>query len=626
MRAMARSPADRFADAARFTEALKAQPGAIPQRGPVRSARRRVFGRPLVLAGAGALVAVAGAFLLYRGLGTAPAGAIDANLLAVAPFDVLDPSLQLWREGLVDVLSRDLDGAGPIRTVSQSVALKHWAGHADPASAAALGERTGAGLVVFGTLARRGADSVSLRATVLDRSRNAAEPDLEVAGDERRIGELADSLGVRILGVLGRNRPIGSLRHVSLASRSLPALKEFLRGEQFYRRGQWDSALVHYDRAVGQDSSFGLAFRRMVLVLGWNPATSGDYRDPEEYRRRAVLLNRGLSPRDSLLFLADSLFALDRDRAVPVLEDAARRYPIDPEIWYMLGEDRYHARGGDPAARDAFERAIELDPGFAPAYEHVVYLEMQRGRPDVALRYAQAYAALDPTDVNGTSLRLEALVLDSGGTSAPAVQRAIRSASALALYVAGLDLGLSTDSAETAIMLLRELATGRHDVAGAPPWVADSVMWPQYLAAGLAFRGHLRAAAEADRRLLANPEASPYSPWLDPFTSLSLFGIIPDSVAGAAFGRSLEPGESWEPGTPRHFSGLPWWLARRDTASLARFTALSRSSRPQGQVTIAARGRHSAGRPRWRLSHARPPRLRGSLAPTEVDTGYVVLG
>ncbi|HET6577344.1 MAG TPA: hypothetical protein VFG66_03430, partial [Gemmatimonadales bacterium] len=419
--------------------------------------------------------------------------------------------------------------------------------------------------------------------------------------DERRIGELADSLGVKILRVLGRGRPIGSVRHVSLASRSLPALKEFLRGEQFYRRGLWDSALVHYDRAVAQDSSFGLAFRRMALVLGWRPATSGGYRDQEEYGQRAVMLNRGLSPRDSVLLLADSLnlhgqpspLSSDDNRAEAVLEEAARRYPDDPEIWYTLGESRYHDGTGNPASLDAFERAIELDPGFAPAYEHVVHLEMQRGRPDSALRYARAYAALDPTDVNAPSLRLVALVLDSGGAGAPGVTRAIRSASALALYSAGLDhLGLSTDSAETAVTLLRELATGRHEVAGAPPWVADSVMWPQYLATGLAFRGHLRAAAGADRRLLADPEASPWSWLYDPFPSLSLFGVIPDSVAGAAFRRSLEPGEPWEPFTPRHFRGLPWWLARRDTASLARFTARAAGvAREAKSASVAGRAR-----------------------------------
>jgi serine/threonine-protein kinase len=584
-RSLAKVPADRFPTAGEFGAALELREDAdqtrAPPPGPPAVARRR--SRLLFASGAIALAALVASALTF--LRTRAPATVDPNLLAVAPFDVLDPSLQLWREGLVDVLSRDLDGAGPVRTVSQSVALKHWAGRADPASAAVLGERTRAGLVVFGSLARRGADSVSLRATVLDRSRNEAEPDLEVVGDERRIGELADSLGVRILQALGRGRPIGSVRHVSLASRSLPALKEFLRGEQFYRRGLWDSALVHYDRAVAQDSTFGLAFRRMALVLGWGPATSGGYRDQEEYRQRSVTLNHGLSPRDSLLFLADSLNNLshpsplfsDHHQAVAVLEDAARRYPSDPEVWYTLGEYRYHDDPpirDDAAALDAFERGIELDSGFAPAYEHVVQLEMQRGRPDLALRYAKAYPALDPTDVNAPSLRLVAVVLDSGGVDAPAATRAIRSASAVALFRAGLEhLGSSHDSAETAIALLRELATGRHEAAGADPWVADSVMWPQYLAAALAFRGHLRAAAEADRRLLTHPEASPFSGFQDPFLSLSLLGVIPDSVAGATFKRSLEPGAPWEPFTPRHLRGLPWWLAQRDTASLAQFTA-----------------------------------------------------
>ncbi len=65
--------------------------------------------------------------------------------------------------------------------------------------------------------------------------------------------------------MLGRDRPIGAVRQVSIGSRSLPALKAFLYGEQFYRRGLWDSALVYYDQAIAQDSTFAVAFRHM----GW---------------------------------------------------------------------------------------------------------------------------------------------------------------------------------------------------------------------------------------------------------------------------------------------------------------------------------------------------------------------
>ncbi len=83
---------------------------------------------------------------------------------------MLDPSLQIWHEGLVDILSRDLDGAGPLRTVAQSVGLKRWQGRADRVSAESFGHRTGAGLVVFGSV-RKARDTVSLRATVLDLAR-----------------------------------------------------------------------------------------------------------------------------------------------------------------------------------------------------------------------------------------------------------------------------------------------------------------------------------------------------------------------------------------------------------------------------------------------------------------------
>ena len=159
-----------------------------------------------------------------------PAVRLDQNLLAVAPFDVLDPSLQLWHEGLVDVLSRDLDGAGPIRTVPQSVGIRRWSGRADRPSAEAFGGRTGAGLVVYGSVVRRGGSSVSLDATVLDLQGGGAPQDVEVRGDTSRMGDLADSLGVGILRAVGRGRPVGSVRQVSLGSRSLPSLKAFLQG------------------------------------------------------------------------------------------------------------------------------------------------------------------------------------------------------------------------------------------------------------------------------------------------------------------------------------------------------------------------------------------------------------
>jgi serine/threonine-protein kinase len=158
-KALARSPADRFVDTSQFAQALEAAVGSqtAVRTEPTRAVRHPASTRRVLLAAAGALGAAAVLLGLYRSLRRAPEVTLDRNLVAIAPFDVLDPSLQLWREGLGDILSRTLDAAGPLRTVSPTVALRRWEGRADRASAEALGRRTGAGLVVFGTVVPEGA-------------------------------------------------------------------------------------------------------------------------------------------------------------------------------------------------------------------------------------------------------------------------------------------------------------------------------------------------------------------------------------------------------------------------------------------------------------------------------------
>jgi serine/threonine-protein kinase len=559
------------------------------------------------------LAALATAGVLLSGTGPAPP--TDPNLLVVAPFDVLDPSLAIWHEGLVDILARDLDGAGPLRTVPQTVGLKLWNSRADRISAASFGHRTGAGLVVFGSI-RKARDTVSLRATVLDLARRRVEPDLEVRGDTADIGDLADSLGIKILRALGGNRPIGSVRRVSIGSRSLPALKAFLAGEQFYRRGIWDSAVVYYGRAIIQDSTFAIAFKQMAGALSWFPSNYRSYSRIEEYGRKAVVLNRGLSPKDSMQIAADSFDIASADATDPAdlirfsyqwfstLEEASHRYPEDPEVVYRLADAVYHSEpplGGTPAqALEVFDQAIAVDPGFAPAYEHTVESAIRLRRPDLARKYAAAYLGLDSTGANAPATRLAALLLDSERSPSLEVARVIDSASIRTLISAasfgpGGQLGWWADSGEAAIRLLRELITRTGDGAGVS---TDSLMYRQFLADALAYRGHIHEAYATDRRLLLDPNASRFSNFMDPFLSLSLLGVIPDSLAATSFGHALETGKAWEVlpfnnRPARQLRGLPWWQARRDTLSLARFALRAeQEGRTQKSAIGKLRGRY----------------------------------
>jgi serine/threonine-protein kinase len=71
------------------------------------------------------------------------------------------------------VLSRNLDGAGPLRAISPSVSIKKWEGRADRTSAMAFGKRLGAELVLYGQLQGRARIIVDAKVWILDTKSDA---------------------------------------------------------------------------------------------------------------------------------------------------------------------------------------------------------------------------------------------------------------------------------------------------------------------------------------------------------------------------------------------------------------------------------------------------------------------
>ena len=567
MRCLEKRPADRWQSAAELLQAFEAlgtpSDGAATTRvtavSPVPQARRRPVA--LLALGIGLTVAVAGYFLVRQ---SRDSGSLDSNLVAVAPFDVPDPKLALWREGLVDLLSRSLDGAGPLRSVPPTTVIRRWRGRADRPSAMALGRRTGARLLVFGSLIGTGPDSARLAVTALDvlEQRPIAEIELRDAAD--RMDRLTDSLTVRLLRELGRTRRIEVFRTASLGSTSLPALKAFLHGEQWFRRAAWDSALASYEQAIALDSTFPLPLRRAGQVLGWKRSAFDSL--SQALSLRAGALNRGLGPRDSLLVSADSLFgaayrtipAVDWSvirRVHTVAQELTRRYPDDLESWYALGEARYHlgsSAGSSPnLALEAFDRAIANDSSFAPSYIHAVELALWLEGPEAGLRYARKYLALAPTDMSASGMKLAEQVIEATRARPTEIPRLLRNASPGALDDAWLALRRGADSAEAVIQVARAFAA-------APPgderWLTPTDR-ERRLGASMLYRGRVRDAA---RLLFQNRLSIP--PYL---MEAALFSSNPSDSAAPVFRRWLADGR-----VVAAAHALPWWAAQRDSGSI----------------------------------------------------------
>src|SRR6266545_39453 len=506
MACLAKNPGDRPQRAEEILQALEgmATPsGSVAITSPVATVRnvlRRPRNKVLAVA-ALAIIVVAAGWVTLRP--RAPA-ALDANRVAIAPFDVLgEPDLTLWREGLVDVLSRSLDGAGPLRTVSPTLVVRRWSGRTDEQSAQALGRATGARTVVFGGVVQAGADSVRLTATVLDVAGPTVLGEIELREGADRMDRLADSLTVRVLRELGRTRAIGFVRNASLGSRSLPALKAFLQGEQFLRRSEWDSALAYHQRAIGFDSGFALAWSHAGQAAGWTHSATDSV--SRTYKLRAGALNHGLAPRESLIVVSESLASVVYagpaqvagawwtygKRLIATLDDAVRRYPNDPELWYMLGDARFHAgslaRLPLRASLEAFDRAIALDSAFTPSYVHAVPMGFEYGGTDAGRRYAAAFLAAGAMGeyAKGTALVAR---LSEPATRAKAIAYLADSADNHLFQTVWLAIGRWTDSAETVVAMLRARAEVEKKT-GKTTNMAQ-VSFPIALAA----RGHLKEA------------------------------------------------------------------------------------------------------------------------------------
>jgi class 3 adenylate cyclase/tetratricopeptide (TPR) repeat protein len=297
--------------------------------------------------------------------------------IAVLPFQVSGAGVEDLHEGMVDLLSLNLDGAGGLRAIDSRTVLARWQEalrddpHPDLAQQLAVARQTEARFAIIGQAIGIGPD-LRLRVQVYDARTDKRLGDAEVAGSRDSMLSLVDRLTVEVLRTALKSEAADFLR-IDLADAttpSIPALKAYLDGEAHFRRSEWEAAIKNYDRAIAADSTFALAIYRFNQSLQWAWLPSG-----ESERRALRLMERysgDLPRREALLLRAQSAAHREDPSMLRALEDAARQYPDDPEIWFMLGWNYMVLSASQHLTFNEIERplrkAIELDPGFTPAY------------------------------------------------------------------------------------------------------------------------------------------------------------------------------------------------------------------------------------------------------------------
>lgn len=376
-RALARNTADRFATARDFGRAITAETTAPGPGGSLRATPAPWRRAPKALVRALLLTLTLGlAWIVYRRAApTVPP--VSASRLAVLPFAVRGSGgFSYLAEGMVDLLSRDLDGAGDLRTVDAGTILtaaaqNHRDGVLDVERGRIVARRVGAGLYVLGSVHAVG-ERVRIQAALYDvaDASAGAKTQATVEGDSARLFELVDRLSAQLMVKRGRGAVTRLSETAAITTRSLVALKAYLDGERRLRAASLqpvriDSAITMFQQAITEDSTFALAQYRMAVAAGWanRPAMA------TAAAGRALTLSDRLTERDRRLLTAYVDFRRGAANSAErqyraILHD----YPDDLEALFQLADvlHHYNPLRGRPRgeARELFTQVLDLDPGF----------------------------------------------------------------------------------------------------------------------------------------------------------------------------------------------------------------------------------------------------------------------
>jgi tetratricopeptide (TPR) repeat protein len=348
------------------------------------------------------------------GFGPSNLGADEAAAgLAILPFSVTGgDELDLWREGMVDILSTNLDGMGGFRAIDSRTVMARWRervgddGTPDLRTALEVAGSTGARYGVVGNLVGN-PGGVRLAADVYDLSSGEEITQSYVEGPADSVLALVSRLTVdltRQMLASGSQQVVQAPRTAGITTESLDALREYLDGEAAYRRADFASAAAAFERAVDQDSTFALAWYRLSNAYAWLGNIGNEV--SAAANQKVASLSDQLPLRERSLMLAVGRAVDERDlSAVTDIQEAATKYPDDPEVWFELGEFYLHTGidagvGTYADAEEVIGRAVSLDPSFAPYYIHYVEILVARDRQPEALAALETYRRLAGPDTN----------------------------------------------------------------------------------------------------------------------------------------------------------------------------------------------------------------------------------
>jgi serine/threonine protein kinase/predicted Zn-dependent protease len=215
---------------------------------------------------------------------------------------------------------------------------------------------------------------------------------------DHKLGTILSFIAANSEGTVGQIE--GNLAPAQIASPSLDALAHFLKGEKAWDLLDVDAAFYEYRTALENDPEFSLASLRLAEVLAFRSDREGAQLNLRQaLSRKNRLIANDVLRLNALLARIDSRPSEERQAIGKLVEE----FPFKKEYHYELGESYFHYGDADEAIKH-YTRALELDPNYSLAHNHIAFCLSWTGDHNQAEEHFKRYVELDHTGNSYDSL------------------------------------------------------------------------------------------------------------------------------------------------------------------------------------------------------------------------------
>jgi serine/threonine protein kinase/tetratricopeptide (TPR) repeat protein len=161
----------------------------------------------------------------------------------------------------------------------------------------------------------------------------------------------------------------GSRTAAQISTSNRDALDHFLKGEDAWRKLDADTAYFEYRSALENDADFSLAHLRLADILVFRSDRESARKSLEAaLAKKDRLIENDLLRLQALLARIDSKPSEERQYLGKLTEE----FPFKKEYHYEFAESYFHCGDADEAIK-YYAKALELDPNYSRAHNHIAY-------------------------------------------------------------------------------------------------------------------------------------------------------------------------------------------------------------------------------------------------------------